>query len=83
MFWFVQYNCVNTESEVVMSVTDNKQPSNDERLKNPAATPSGQVTGVNGVNSQDISRDIWGILPLSDLYSIVLEIYRKGRDLLL
>lgn len=65
-----------------MSVTDNKHPSNDERLNNPAATPSGRVTSVNGVNSESTQNDIWDMLPLSDLYSIVLEIYRKGRDIL-
>ena len=63
-----------------MSVTDHKHPSNDERLKNPAASPSGQVSGVNGVNPEN-TKDIWDILPLADLYSLVLEIYRKGKSL--
>lgn len=63
-----------------MSVTDRKDFSSDERLKNPAASPSNQVTGVNGVNSEN-PQDVWDILPLPDLYSIVLEIYRKGKDL--
>ena len=62
-----------------MSVTDGKDPSSDKRLKNPAASPSDQVSGVNGVNSKN-SQKIWDILPLTDLYSIVLEIYRKGKD---
>lgn len=62
-----------------MSVTDHKEPSSDERLKNPAASPSSQESGVNGVNSED-SQDVWDILPLSDLYNIVLEIYRKGKE---
>ena len=63
-----------------MSVTDRKDPSSDERLKNPAASPSDQVSSVNGVNSEN-AQEIWDILPLSDLYSIVLEIYRKGKGL--
>lgn len=65
-----------------MSVTDHKDPSNDERLKNPAASPNGQASGVNGIaiNSEN-TQDVWDILPLPDLYTIVLEIYRKGEDL--
>ena len=58
---------------------DHKEPSNDERLKNPAASPSGPVSSANGVNTEN-TQDVWDILPLSDLYNIVIEIYRKGKD---
>ena len=62
-----------------MSATEHKESSNDERLKNPAASPNGQVSGVNGVNTES-TQDIWDTLPLSDLYNLVIEIYRKGND---
>ena len=61
-------------------MTDHKDSSKDERLKNPAASPSGQVSGVNGVNTES-TQDIWDILPLSDLYNLVIEIYRKGKKI--
>ena len=64
-----------------MSVADRKHPSSDERLTNPAASPGEKVSGVNGVNTEN-TEDIWDILPLSDLYKLVLEIYRKGKDCL-
>lgn len=57
---------------------NHKDSSNDERLNNPAASPNGQVSGVNGVNTES-AQDIWDILPLSDLYNLVIEIYRKGK----
>jgi len=63
-----------------MSVTDSKQSSNDERLTNPAAPPSDKVSDVNGVNTEN-TQDIWNVLPLSNLYDLVLEIYRKGKGL--
>ena len=62
-----------------MSASDHEHPSNDERLTNPAASPDEQVSGVNGINNEN-AEDVWDILPLSDLYKLVLEIYRKGKD---
>ena len=62
-----------------MSLTVRKNSSSDERSINPAATANNQVTGLNGVASDETDiKEIWDLLPLPDLYDVVVEIYRKG-----
>ena len=64
-----------------MSVIVRKNSSNDERSVNPAATANNQTSGLNGVASDDAdTKEIWDLLPLPDLYSTVVEIYRKGTS---
>lgn len=62
-----------------MSATNNEHPSNDGGLTNHAGLTNGQVSDVNGINTEN-TQDIWDVVPISDLYDIVLEIYRKGNE---
>jgi len=65
-----------------MAETDKTNSSNDERSVNPVATANNELSELNGVASDDAdTREIWDLLPLPDLYSTVVEIYRKGTSI--